>query len=199
MPCARAGRGIAAPDQAQGRSQRLNGRKMLDRLHGRSCHSPDCVVCEDGNRRTSQPPCCLDALGCALYTSAVQFRRDFHLAWQTTPVGAKVEKIPRASEFRGYHVPTLRIDRQRPDGRPHGEPFQHQDQAPVSAEPVQRHDAVRHARPLGAAESLGQRNPLGRSPRRPRCFPDQGQGRSICRARRSTSSAQIAKKSAEQA
>ena len=62
-------------------------------------------------------------------------------------------------------------------GRPQSEPLQHQDQAAVHAEPAQRDADLRRARPLGAGAHLGQCAQDGRSSRRARCLPAQGQGR----------------------
>jgi hypothetical protein len=49
---------------------------------------------------------------------------------------------------RGFRdVAALRTDGQGPAGGPQGEPLQYQDQAPVPAEPVQRHLHFRRAGP----------------------------------------------------
>jgi hypothetical protein len=73
-------------------------------------------------------------------------------------------------------VPALRTDGQGPHGGPQGEPLQHQDQAPVPAEPVQRHLHLGRARPQRAPARLDQRHQVGRPPRRLRRLHDQGQG-----------------------
>src|ERR1700731_1798649 len=75
------------------------------------------------------------------------------------------------------NVTALRTDSQGPPGGPQGEPLQYQDQAPVPAEPVQRHLHFRRARPQRAPARLDQRDQERRPPRRSRCLPDQGQGR----------------------
>jgi hypothetical protein len=76
-------------------------------------------------------------------------------------------------------VAALRTDGQGPASRPQGEPLQYQDQAPVPAEPVQRHLHFRRARPQRAPARLDQRDQERRPPRRLRCVFAQGQGRRL--------------------
>src|SRR6202022_3037361 len=73
-------------------------------------------------------------------------------------------------------VAALRTDSQGPPGGPQGEPLQYQDQAPVPAEPVQRHLHFGRARPERAVKGFDQRDQIRRSPRRLRRVYDQGQG-----------------------
>src|SRR5258708_37633173 len=53
-------------------------------------------------------------------------------------------------------VAALRTDGQGPPGGPQGQPLQYQDQAPVPAEPVQRHLHFRRARPQRALKGVDQ-------------------------------------------
>src|ERR1700716_516693 len=73
-------------------------------------------------------------------------------------------------------VAALRTDGQGPAGGPQGEPLQYQDQAPVPAEPVQRHFHLRRAGTERAVAGFDQRDQVRRSPRRLRRIPDQSQG-----------------------
>src|SRR6185312_14802976 len=112
-------------------------------------------------------PGSLDAPGRALYTSA----------FLTDARPGAVPRSPWALALRiEDHVAALRTDRQRAFGRPQGQPLEHQDQAPVHAEPVQRDADVRHARPLSSRAGVGERAEVGRSPWRPRRLPAQGEG-----------------------
>src|ERR1700687_625253 len=73
------------------------------------------------------------------------------------------------------NVAALRTDGQGPPGRPQGQPLQHQDQAPVPAEPVQRHLHFRRARTQRAPKGVDQRAQERRSPLRSRCVFAQGE------------------------
>src|SRR3984893_4262130 len=76
------------------------------------------------------------------------------------------------------NVAALRTDSQGPPGGPQGEPLQYQDQAPVPAEPVQRHLHFRRARPQRAPAGFDQRDQERRPQWRPRRLPAQGPRRS---------------------
>src|SRR5882672_517105 len=78
---------------------------------------------------------------------------------------------------RGFRdVAALRTDGQGPAGGPQGKPLQYQDQAPVPAEPVQRHLHFRCAGTERAVAGFDQCDQISRSSRRLRCVHDQGQG-----------------------
>src|SRR6478735_3250702 len=74
-------------------------------------------------------------------------------------------------------VPALRTDGQGPAGGPQGEPLEHQDQAPVLAEPVQRHLHLGRARPQRAPARLDPCAEERRPQWRPRCLPAQAESR----------------------
>src|SRR5262249_59573826 len=61
-------------------------------------------------------------------------------------------------------------------GRAQGQPLQHQDQAALPAQSAQRHHDLGRARPLGQAARVGERAQDGRSSRRSRCIPIEGEG-----------------------
>jgi hypothetical protein len=87
-------------------------------------------------------------------------------------------------DFR--YVAALRTDGQGPPDRPQGQPLQHQDQAALPAEPVQRDLHLGHAGAQRSAARLHQRDQERRPQWRPRCVPDQGQGRQPLAARAGT-------------
>src|SRR6478609_963732 len=74
-------------------------------------------------------------------------------------------------------VTPLRTDRQGPAGGSQGEPLEHQDQAPLPAEPGQRHLHLGRARPQRAPARLDQCAEERRPQWRPRHLPDQGESR----------------------
>ena len=118
-----------------------------------------------------EPACrvraCLDASG----TPSLYVRGPLKTAISGAPTRRRVNS-------KGFaHVTPLRPDRKGGPGRPQGEPFEHQDQAAVPAEPAQRHADLRRARPLGQAAGFGQCAQDRRPPRRPRRLPAEGQGR----------------------
>src|SRR5882757_8857961 len=108
----------------------------------------------------------LDGLPLSPYTSAVP-EMDVNL----NPRGFE------PGDERGFRdVAALRTDGQGPAGGSQGEPLQYQDQAPVPAEPVQRHLHFRRAGTERAVAGFDQRDQVRRSPRRLRRIPDQSQG-----------------------
>ena len=174
--------------------QRLNGQTAsLDRLHERSCHSPEYVDCEEGRRsgNAAPVPCgVLDALtGRALYTSAVQFRRDFHLArhWRRR-LGPLSMKIPRFQNFEGTMSRRCELTGKGPmigHTVSHSNIKTKRRFLPNLFNVTMMSDALgRSVRLRVSANAIR----IGRPSRRPRCLPGQGQGRRTV-ARRSTSSA----------
>jgi len=73
-----------------------------------------------------------------------------------------------------FDVSALRTDGQGPAGGSQGEPLEHQDQAPVPAEPVQRHLHLGRARPQRAPARLDQCAEKRRPQWRPRRLPAEG-------------------------
>src|SRR5947209_1221101 len=120
------------------------------------------------------PPPALPSLDAAppfAYTSAVPPMD------QNYPPGSRA-KAARGGELSRIsdHVAALRTDRQGPPDRPHGEPLEHQDQAQVPAQPLQRHLHLRHPRPQRPPPRLHQRDQERGSPRRAGRVPAEGEG-----------------------
>src|SRR6266550_1421481 len=108
----------------------------------------------------------LDGLPLSPYTSAVP-EMDVNL----NPEGFE------PGDERGFRdVAALRTDGQGPAGGSQGEPLEYQDQAPVPAEPVQRHLHFRRAGAECAVAGFDQRDQVSRPSRRFRCVPLESQG-----------------------
>src|SRR5205807_6861601 len=74
------------------------------------------------------------------------------------------------------NVSALRTDGQGPASGSQGEPLEHQDQAALPAEPVQRHLHLGRARPQRAPARLDQRDQERRPQWRPRRLPAEREG-----------------------
>src|ERR1700676_2040362 len=122
------------------------------------------------------PPQNLDVPPPAPYTSAAPL---MDVILNPRAARKALSEVPgMAEDFE--EVAALRTDGQEPASGPQGQPFQHQDQAPVPAEPVQRHLHFRRAWPQRALKGVDQRDQERRPPRRPRCvFAEGKSGRAV--------------------
>src|ERR1700676_5825325 len=110
---------------------------------------------------SGRPPQNLDVPPPAPYTSAAPL---MDVILNPRAARKALSEVPgMAEDFED--VAALRTDGQEPAGWPQGQPLQHQDQAPVPAEPVQRHLYFGFARPQRAPARLHQRDQERRSPR----------------------------------